>query len=231
MIKDLIVELKKLGIDAVVESSDTISLSTKDYNIKYVEEERECLAFLTSVEKQNLYGQLLFTVNGENKPKMKYALKDVKVLSPKDVAKWIVRKMKKPERDPESMEKLKEFKTRLEKLGLTWIEQGRSVNISPEFEEYEKIRIDSLVMNYNDIITDDHMLIQIKTLLDQPGKPRLYLFKTVTISDTISVTEEEFEESNLETLIKRTIMYRYLELGDKATGNDEKRIRDRVEAL
>lgn len=230
MIKEVIVELKKLGVNANIDKSNIISVSTDIYDVTYTQEERECLVFLSTTEKKSSFGKLEFTKKGETKSKIKYALK-LNSSTPKEVAEWIKGKIDHPERDPETLKKLEEFKTRVKNLNLDWIEKDRSMNISPEFEELGKIRIASLAINYNDIITDDHMLLQIKTLLDQPGNPKLYLFKTVSFENNVTISEEEFDENNLENVIKRAIMFKYLDLSERAVGGDEAKIKDRVEAL
>ena len=221
-------ELEKLGVKPISEESNFLRFAIDGYSVDYVEEDRECLAFLSNVEKSNLYAVLVFTPTSGGESKYKYALRLSSGVSSKEIAEWVHRKLQNPERDTT---KLEEVKKRIEALGYDWLVKERVMNIAMELEDYRKLRVDSLVINYNDIITDDHMLIQIKTLLDQPHQPQLYLLKTIELSDSINISEEEFDEKDLESIIKRAIMFKYLELEESASGGDEDKIRERTEKL
>lgn len=219
-------ELEKLGIKPTLKASDFLRFSVNGYEVNYIEEERESLAFLSNTEKSSLYSKIEFTAPEEEKHV--YMLRISSGVGPKEIAEWVYRKMQHPKRDTS---KLEDFKKRIKALGYDWLVSERVMKVSPELEDYGKLKIDTLAIYYNDIISDDHMLVQIKTLLDQPGQPQLLLLKNITFLDRVTMSEEEFKEENLENVVKKTMMFKYLELGESAEGGEENRIRERSEKL
>jgi hypothetical protein len=210
-----------IGTNVAANSDDTITMTVPGYDLKFVRQKKESLMFYdssstkTDEKKKKTFNILRFTKTGEKAPENCYYLHENDDVT--KIASWIDSKIKNPTGDAELLAAVKKMKDAIDAMNIDFLITDRHTAISPEFEDFgDACRTRAVLIMYNDLVTEDYMILQAKRMISQPGEPILYILRTLDSTNT-TMTEEEFDPSGAADTVKVQIIMKCMELSDSVS--------------